>query len=427
MNKDNKSNGNICVFFLFCLRLSSIFGCDTSDHEATITGMTDEFINFEQHEDVLSVLGLEETDSIKTVSDLTVNIGFVEDIGVIEDVEEVEDPDGFYLDSDDDDNDDTNLRIDDGDCVVEECKDEYIEYVELDYTKYNMIPISVEHADEVALTLDKLVTSGKIQKDGIFYKYLKDVLQVYVTPTNYSWNPEVIEFFKTLKWLGGQSTVNMIRGPMWHGSGRGGVFTSDNMVVNLGGPSDRTLTKHSSGYTTESNVLNPLMQTFHEIIERKESVVIDCDVLKVVSVHAENDGTALQPALQFDPTQKAVVGLASGNIKIDYVKATNEKDPELTKYLKENIATEAVVTLLTNSPKTSSLAVGVSYCSKKGKTGESLKENVVEEVMHMQCCKACLENSSDTMVDSECCMSSVCETCLDSKKLFVINVSKKDK
>ena len=244
--------------------------------------MTDEFINFEQHEDVLSVLGLEETDCIKTVSDLTVNIG------VIEGVEEVEDPDGFYLDSDDDDNDDCN-------CVVEECKHEYIEYVELDYTKYNMIPISVEHADVVALTLDKLVTSGKIQKDGIFYKYLKDVLQVYVTPTNYSWNPEVIEFFKTLKWLGGQSTVNMIRGPMWHGSGRGGVFTSDNMVVNLGGPSDRTLTKHSSGYTTESGVLNPLMQTFHEIIERKKFVIIDCDALKVLSVHAENDGTALQP------------------------------------------------------------------------------------------------------------------------------------
>ena len=101
--------------FLFCLRLSSIISCDTSDHEATITGMTDEFINFEQHEDVLSVLGLEETDSIKTVSDVTVNIGFVEDIGVIEDVEEVEDPDSFYLDSDDDDNDDSNLRIDDGD------------------------------------------------------------------------------------------------------------------------------------------------------------------------------------------------------------------------------------------------------------------------------------------------------------------------
>ena len=64
--------------------------------------------------------------------------------------------------------------------MIEECKDEYIEYVELDYTKYNMIPISVEHADEVAFTLDKLVTSGKIQKDGIFYKYLKKTCYRYM-------------------------------------------------------------------------------------------------------------------------------------------------------------------------------------------------------------------------------------------------------
>lgn len=153
--------------------------------------MTDECIHFEQHADVL---GLEETDSIEAFSDLTVNNGFDED------VEDVEDPDGFYLDSDDntDYNDDAHLLIEEErDCVLEEYRDNVFEYDELDYSKYNMIPISVDHADEVALTLDKLVTNGKIQKDGIFYKYLKDVLQVYVTPTNYSWDPEVIEFFKT--------------------------------------------------------------------------------------------------------------------------------------------------------------------------------------------------------------------------------------
>ena len=136
---------------------------------------------------------------------------------------------------------------------------------------------------------------------------------------------------------------------------------------NLGGPSDRTLTKHSSGYTTENGIINPLMQTFHNIIEREKSITVDCGILKVLSVHAENDGTALKPSLQFDPTQKTVVGLASGNIKLDYVKANSEKNPDLAKYLKEDIATEAVVTLLTNSLKTSSLSVGVSYCSKKGK------------------------------------------------------------
>jgi len=99
------------------------------------------------------------------------------------------------------------------------------------------------------------------------------------------------------------------------------------------------------------------MQTFHNILEKEKSIIMDCDILKVSSVHAENDGTALQLSLQFDPTQKTIVGLASGNIKLDYVKANSEKNPELTKYLKEDIATEAVVTLLTNSTKTSLLSV----------------------------------------------------------------------
>lgn len=82
---------------------------------------------------------------------------------------------------------------------------------------------------------------------------------------------------------------------MWHGEGRGGAFNPRNMVSNLGGPSDRTLTKQGSGYTTESGILNPLMQTFHNIIEKEKSIIMDCDILKVLSVHAENDNTALQP------------------------------------------------------------------------------------------------------------------------------------
>ena len=94
----------------------------------------------------------------------------------------------------------------------------------------------------------------------------------------------------------------MVGRPKWHGEGRGGAFNPRNMVSNLGGPSDRTLTKHSSGYTTESGILNPLRQTFHNIIEKEKSIIMDCNILKVLSVHAENDGTALQVSLQFDPT-----------------------------------------------------------------------------------------------------------------------------
>ena len=177
--------------------------------------------------------------------------------------------------------------------------------LEINYTDYNMLPICVEQSDEVAFTLDKLVKQGKIPTNGIFYKYLQGFLQVYVSPSEYSWDPEVIEFFKTLKWLGGQSTVNMIRGPMWHGMGRGGVFTPETMKPSLGGPCDRTLTKHSSGYTRESGIISLLIRKFQDLAVQSDSVIVDNQIVKVLSVHAENDGTAMKPSLQFDPTQKS--------------------------------------------------------------------------------------------------------------------------
>lgn len=120
-------------------------------------------------------------------------------------------------------------------------------------------------AYRVASTLDKIIKREKIAKDEIFYKYLKSILQVYITPSEYTWNNEVIKFFKTFKWFGGQSTVNMIRGLMLHAAGRG-MFNPDKMASYLGGPSvpiDWTLTKHSSGYTKESGTLSPLMKAFY--------------------------------------------------------------------------------------------------------------------------------------------------------------------
>ena len=70
---------------LLCLRFSSIFGYVSSE------GITDA-CSFEER-----ILGLEETNSEELV---------VDDICAIEDVDDVEEVDGFYLDSDDDtDND----------------------------------------------------------------------------------------------------------------------------------------------------------------------------------------------------------------------------------------------------------------------------------------------------------------------------------
>ena len=63
--------------------------------------------------------------------------------------------------------------------------------------------------------------------------------------------------------------------------------------------------------------------------------------MKVLSVHIENDGTALKPALQFDPTQKSLVGLG---ICLEFINEHQDKSPELMRYLKENVGIEASVT-----------------------------------------------------------------------------------
>ena len=59
--------------------------------------------------------------------------------------------------------------------VTEEVIDEETEVDYTNYRHYNMLPIRVEQADEVAFTPDKLVKQGKIPKHGIctskeFYK-----------------------------------------------------------------------------------------------------------------------------------------------------------------------------------------------------------------------------------------------------------------
>ncbi len=44
----------------------------------------------------------------------------------------------------------------------------------INYAEYNMLPICVEQADDVAFTLDKLVKQGKIPKMGFSISTFKD-------------------------------------------------------------------------------------------------------------------------------------------------------------------------------------------------------------------------------------------------------------
>ena len=71
-------------------------------------------------------------------------------------------------------------------------------------------------------------------------------------------DPEVVEFFNTIEHLGGESTVNFIRGPMFHGTGRGGIKKPEEANPNLGEPSKTTRQKMKGGYTSASGVLKDM-------------------------------------------------------------------------------------------------------------------------------------------------------------------------
>ena len=143
------------------------------------------------------------------------------------------------------------------------------------------------------------------------YKYLKDTVEVLIR-YDHEYDPEVIEFFNTIEHLGGGSTVNFLRGPMYHGQGRGGVKNAEDVALNLGGPSKRTRDKLRGGYTTKSGVLKDLQLAFITIATDETSNVqpfLETDAVKVIGVALENDSTALKPGIQFDDRIKRNVGL----------------------------------------------------------------------------------------------------------------------
>ena len=86
------------------------------------------------------------------------------------------------------------------------------------------------------------------------YKYLRDTVHCLIDPKQ-QYNPEVVEFFNTIEHLGGESTVNFIRDPMYHGTGKGGIKKPEDLKPNLGGPSKPTRQKMKGGYTNASGVL----------------------------------------------------------------------------------------------------------------------------------------------------------------------------
>ena len=296
--------------------------------------------------------------------------------------------------------------------------DEMSEIGEPEDSDWKIFPLSLTTADDVCIKLDKLIQTGIIPKDKIMYKYLKDTVEVLIK-YDHKYDPEVIEFFNTIEYLGGGSTVNFLRGPMYHGKGRGGEKNAEDAAFNLGGPSKRTRDKLRGGYTTKSGVLKDLQLAFMTLATDETSNVqpfLETDAVKVIGVALENDGTALKPGIQFNDRVKKNVGLKQ-EVDLTFVKENPNPTPE---FLKANILTEANVSFVTSLCNGVSMPIATNYFTKSGKTGEEMKDFFFEQTKILQICKACLEMvRSDDNTVPPCavndCMSS-CRACLDGGK-----------
>ena len=78
--------------------------------------------------------------------------------------------------------------------------------------EYFIFPISLERADDVCIRLNSLIKNGQVPKDRIFYNYLDSVSYAMIDP-NHKYDDQVVEFFNSVNFLGGERTVNFIRVP----------------------------------------------------------------------------------------------------------------------------------------------------------------------------------------------------------------------
>ena len=283
---------------------------------------------------------------------------------------------------------------------------------------WKIFPLVMTAADNVCVKLNELIQSGKVPRDKIFYKYLNDMVHIMIN-YDHKFDEDVVEFFNTIEYLGGGSTLNFIRGPMYHGQGRGGQRNVENAAFNLGGPSKTTRDKRKGGYSTKSGVLKDLHLAFITLaseITSKVSPLVETKSVKVIGIAMENDGTAIKPGIQFDERMKRNVGLKQ-YVDLKFVK---ENPSPTAEFLRENVITEVNVSFITSLCNTISMPVAVSYHTKGGKTGEDMKELLLGQIQTLQLCKGCLERTPANELtvnfsEGVCCSS--CEECLKNKEI----------
>ena len=274
----------------------------------------------------------------------------------------------------------------------------------------------VEPVDPVAYLLHDLIKQGVVDTSKIFYRYVRDVLESLKAVSKkkvHEYDTEVLEFFNSISYLGGQRVTNFIRGPMNIGKG-----TNSGSVprINLGGPSQRTCDKRQAGYTNNPGVIKSLILANYDLLLKSSaSPLIESNKFVVYPCALANDGTSLKPSIEFDERLKTNVGLLF-NVDFDYITENPVPDPH---FLDENIVTEALVSSITSLDNEVSLPCAVEYSAKKGKTGEAMFEMFTRQVKVVQLCMECVKKgkfNENIITDDGICTSS-CKTCIDTNEL----------
>lgn len=244
----------------------------------------------------------------------------------------------------------------------------------------------------------------------------------------FHWDNRLIEFLETIEYHGHKKILHILRGPGFHGEGRGGIKQFDWSTWNLPLPSHFARHKNVSGYTTENGIHATLLKGFLEICSLEKSSVspiIDNPVSKIIPVAMQVDGMAIKPGLIFDRRQGILVG---GTRKIDneFIEENPSPSPD---DLKSLFAQEAEVTCITSLDNKLTLPVGVDYIAKGGSAVDTLKK-ITRHSIQLQTCLQCLKSVpldngviKETSCFSECknCLElgDVCETCEQAGQLYV--------
>ena len=128
---------------------------------------------------------------------------------------------------------------------------------------------------------------------------------------------------------------------------------------NLCGPSINASNHCKAGYTTDSGITKPHLQSFHAFSDQPKADInylVKSDDVQVIGVSLAMDGTALKPGLEFDIRQlclRIMSGIMSPTTLF-----------RILKKLKKDLITSVGVAFMTSVDNSSTMPVGVHYHPK---------------------------------------------------------------